>query len=43
MVLTGYSDSYVTITDPIDGYVSYNISTFEDRWHLLGNQAIIIK
>ena len=43
MVLTGYSDSYVTITDPIDGYVSYNISTFESRWNLLGNQAIIIK
>lgn len=43
MVLTGYSDSYVTITDPICGYVSYNISTFENRWHLLGNQAIIIK
>lgn len=42
-VLTGYSDGYVTIMDPIDGTVSYNINTFEKRWHLLGNQAIVLK
>lgn len=43
MVLTGYSDKYVWITDPILGKVSYDISTFEARWNLLGKQAIVLK
>lgn len=42
-VLTGYSDGYVTLMDPIDGTVSYNIYTFENRWNLLGNQAVVLK
>ncbi|MCM1364468.1 MAG: C39 family peptidase [Faecalibacterium sp.] len=43
MVLRGYSDSYVWITDPILGNVTYSISTFEARWNLLGKQAIILE
>ena len=43
MVLTGYSDEYVWITDPILGKVSYDISTFEARWNLLGKQAIVLE
>ena len=43
MVLTGYSDDYVWITDPILGKVAYDISTFEARWRLLGKQAIVLE
>lgn len=43
MVLTGHSDRYVWITDPILGKVSYDISIFEARWNLLGKQAIVLK
>ena len=42
LVLTGYSDEYVWLTDPILGRVSYNISIFEARWNLLGKQAIVL-
>ncbi len=43
MVLIGYSDSTVSIMDPYDGPCTFDISTFEKRWNLLGKQAIILK
>lgn len=43
MVLTGWSDDYVWITDPILGRVYYSISTFKARWNLLGKQAIVLE
>lgn len=42
MVLTGYSDSTVTIVDPYEGTVVFDIDTFEARWNLLGKQAIVL-
>ena len=42
MVLVGYSDTEVSIIDPYKGPVTFNISTFEKRWNLLGKQAIVI-
>ncbi len=43
MVLSGYDGSYVYITDPIYGNVKYSYSAFNDKWTLLGKQAIILK
>lgn len=42
MVLTGYDSSYVYISDPIYGQVKYTKSAFNDKWVLLGKQAIIL-
>ena len=42
MVLTGYSDSKVTIVDPYEGVCTFNKNTFEARWNLLGKQAIVL-
>lgn len=43
MILSGYSSSKVTTVDPYDnGVLTFNIDTFEDRWNLLGNQAIVL-
>lgn len=42
MVLSGYDGSYVYITDPYYGKVKYTYSAFNDKWVLLGRQAIIL-
>lgn len=42
LVLVGYSNSRVTLVDPCGGTVSYDIGVFEDRWELLGKQAIVL-
>lgn len=42
MVLNGYDGQYVYITDPIYGNVKYTYSAFNDKWVLLGKQAIIL-
>ena len=43
MILSGYSSSTVTTVDPYDnGVLTFDKSTFEDRWELLGKQAIIL-
>lgn len=44
MVLSGYSDSTVTITDPIygEGLKTIKRSTFETVWSLMGNHALVI-
>ena len=42
-VLKGYSRNYVTVMDPYGGYSrTYNRSTFEARWNLLGKQAVVL-
>lgn len=43
MVLTGYDSKYVYIADPYYGYVKYTHSAFNDKWILLGKQAIVIE
>ncbi|MCH5190699.1 MAG: C39 family peptidase [Oscillospiraceae bacterium] len=43
MVLTGYDGSYVYISDPIYGQVKYTKAEFNDKWVLLGKQAIILE
>lgn len=43
MVLTGFSDNSVTVTDPIGGKKTFKIKTFKKRWKLLNKQAIILK
>lgn len=43
MILSGYSSTKVTTVDPYDnGVLTFDKSTFEDRWELLGKQAIIL-
>ena len=42
MVLSGYDSNFVYITDPIYGNVKYSHSSFNDKWVLLGKQAIIL-
>lgn len=42
-VLKGISAGTVTLMDPILGTVTYNRSTFEKRWKLLGRQAIVLE
>lgn len=44
MVLIGHDSNRVYIADPYrSGTQSYSISTFADRWNLLGRQAIIME
>lgn len=43
MVLSGYDSQYVYITDPYFGNVKYTHSAFNDKWTLLGNQAIVLE
>ena len=43
MVLTGYDSTYVYISDPWYGEVKYTRSAFNDKWVLLGKQAIILE
>lgn len=43
MVLSGYDGSYVYITDPYYGKVKYTYSAFNDKWVLLGRQAIVLE
>ncbi len=43
MVVNGYSDGRIYIVDPYKGQVDFSISIFEDRWELLGRQAIVIR
>lgn len=42
-VLTGYSDTTVTVMDPYNGTLVYNAETFVSRWKLLGQQGVYIK
>ena len=42
MILTGYTDSTVTVVDPCNGTCTFNINTFQNRWNLLGKQAIVL-
>lgn len=43
MILSGYSSTKVTTVDPYDnGVLTFDIDTFENRWNLLGNQAIVL-
>lgn len=43
MILSGYSSTSVTTVDPYDnGVLVFDRSKFEDRWELLGRQAIIL-
>ena len=43
MILSGYSSSTVTTVDPYDnGVLVFDKNTFEDRWELLGKQAIVL-
>lgn len=41
-VIKGYSESYVWLMDPYYGTRTYDRSTFEARWNLLGRQAIVL-
>ncbi len=44
MILSGFSDSEVVTVDPYDnGVLNFSKSTFEDRWNLLGKQAIVLE
>lgn len=43
MVLSGYDSKYVYITDPYYGKVKYTQSAFNDKWVLLGKQAIVLE
>lgn len=43
MVLSGYDGQYVYITDPYFGKVKYTYSAFNDKWVLLGKQAIVLE
>lgn len=43
MVLTGYDSTYVYIADPWYGQVKFTRSAFNDKWALLGKQAIILE
>lgn len=43
MVLAGYDGKSVYITDPIYGNVKYSYAAFNDKWELLGRQAIILQ
>ena len=43
MILSGHSSTSVTTVDPYDnGVLTFDKNTFEDRWELLGKQAIIL-
>ena len=43
MILSGYSSTTVTTVDPYDnGVLTFDKSKFEDRWELLGKQAVVL-
>lgn len=43
MILSGHSSTTVTTVDPYDnGVLTFDKSIFEDRWELLGKQAIVL-
>ena len=43
MILSGHSSTSVTTVDPYDnGVLTFDKNTFEDRWELLGKQAIVL-
>ncbi len=43
MILSGYSPTQVTTVDPYgNGVLTFAMSKFEDRWELLGKQAIVL-
>ena len=42
-VLIGYTDSTVTIADPINGYEIYDKSQFESVYLSRGSQAVILE
>lgn len=43
MILSGHSSTTVTTVDPYDnGVLTFDKSKFEDRWELLGKQAIVL-
>lgn len=44
MILSGYSKDSVVTVDPYgNGVLTFDRSVFENRWNLLGNQAIYLK
>ncbi len=42
MLVTGYDEKNIYINDPIYGYTSVDLKTFEKIWALLGRQAVVI-
>ncbi len=42
MLVTGYDEKYMYLNDPIYGYTSVDLKTFERIWALLGRQAVVI-
>lgn len=42
MVLSGYTDTTVTITDPIYGVTTVKRSTFETVWRQMGSRAVVV-
>lgn len=43
MILSGHSSTTVTTVDPYDnGVLTFDKSKFEDRWELLGKQAVVL-
>lgn len=43
MLLTGYDEDTVTLTDPIYGVVEHDRELFETRWHQMGEQAVVLE
>ena len=42
MLVTGYDEKNIYFNDPIYGYTSVDLKTFEKIWALLGRQAVVI-
>ena len=43
VVLTGFSDTSVTVSDPLSGIRSYSRSLFEQRYSQVGRQAVVLR
>lgn len=43
MVLSGFTDSTVTITDPIYGVTTVDRNRFESVWHKMGSRALVVE